>query len=63
MSKIPLMIVCPIEAKPIISALCDIDLSPGISALPNKENFFILKLLGKLIGLIEFFLNIYINKC
>ena len=35
----PLIKVCPIEANPIISALCDIDLSPGISALPNKESF------------------------
>ena len=51
----PLITVCPIEANPIISALCDIDLSPGTSALPNKENFFNLKSLSTQKALEEFF--------
>ena len=40
-----------------------VDLSPGISALPDKENFFILNLLSKVNCLREFFLNTNINNC
>ncbi len=56
----PLITVCPIEANPIMTALCDIDLSPGTSALPNKEKFFNLKLLIALKALEDFFK--YIHK-